>query len=401
MFSQPSISLENQIADQTLRAAASNSEVKQALYEGAVILINRVLIPVRAKLTLAGAYHNLAQPYQNAFFILASELSFERHQLGAVLPSIKSAKEILNSPDLMHHLLNECEKHLCALRDVLSVDEMVRVMKIFIQLTFIYNEFLTDLQSDEFNHLKDLLAYTKEELDIRLTRKELDEPAKYAITTGIARGEGDLALASEGVGYHCGKSHFGAVGMRARLEWICAQYDNKQHPDMAAAMRYYKIPLNPDERQPLDDYVNANETWFEKLARDPVTKQSHPLVASYSGSMARYLIVMHDIKCFTLPDGIFDFNKAQLLANCMLAFLLHAGHHSFFEVAEAYNRFIDCIALQMAPLPAVENGWAEELLPYYRVGCYGSFFHASLRFCSVSDGAEANVEESKRRDYGY
>lgn len=388
MFNHSLIAIENHIAQQTLQSAVNHPEVKALLFEAAIKLIESVLIPLRRAITDAGSYSALSRDYQKAFYNLAAELSLERHQHGAVLPEIKTSNEILGSAKLMHHMLDECERCLLQLRDIHSVAEILRVLKVIIQLAYVYHEGPAAWHGEEFAAVSSLVTHTKEESDIRITRPELGEAPMLALTTGIGQEQRDLALASEGKGYYCGKSHFGAVGMRARLQLLCQQYDKTKLPLFAEALLYYRIPLEASLRKDFNVYVTANETWFEKLARDPVTKQSHPLVASYSHSMSRSLVVMQDFKFFNTPEGRVDLNKAQLFANCILAFLIHAGHHSFFEAAEAYNRFIDYIALKTAPLPAPENGCAEELLPYYRVGSYSSFFH---RYLSESASVDSPV----------
>jgi len=72
-------------------------------------------------------------------------------------------------------------------------------------------------------------------------------------------------------------------------------------------------------------------------------------------------------------DGTFDFDLTQMITNCLMAFLVHAGHHSVVEVAECYNRLLDYIAIdhleQKGPSPTM----VESLLPYFRIGSYHSF----------------------------
>jgi hypothetical protein len=171
-------------------------------------------------------------------------------------------------------------------------------------------------------------------------------------------------------------------------------------------MQYYKIPLDKSSRAELAHYARRQKTSFEKLANmscDSAT--TLPLLASVSGSTARTIVMLQDIGAFNDADGLFDFNKAQVLLNCCMGFYIQCGHHSFLEVAEIYNRLIDYIALERQDLlpqhifPAPSDSTymttidaPERKLPYFHIGNYNSFLHPSYRSHILNNMDKNNME---------
>ncbi len=130
----------------------------------------------------------------------------------------------------------------------------------------------------------------------------------------------------------------------------------------------------------LAEYAQKQQTTFEKLAQ--MTYGNLPLVASASGTTGRLLVALQDMQCFySHSTGEFNFNQAQIMANCLLGSIMHGGHHSFLEVAEIYNRLIDIAALEMAEKKPEELKaiGGEQGLPYYHIGDYASFFSPTYR----------------------
>lgn len=94
-----------------------------------------------------------------------------------------------------------------------------------------------------------------------------------------------------------------------------------------------------------------------------------------------------------LQGGQFNLDDAQIFANCIMAYLVYSGHHSFLEVAEIWNRQLDFVAIEHPEqLPAgiipseptdiryIEDADApERKLPYAIAGNYSHFLHASYR----------------------
>ena len=109
-----------------------------------------------------------------------------------------------------------------------------------------------------------------------------------------------------------------------------------------------------------------------------------PLIASVSGSTARVLTALFDAEAFT-QDGMIDLENIQIFSNCVMGFFIRAGHHSFLEVAETYNRAIDFVVLEHADTlrDALDADVPEQYLPYFRYGNYRSFIHP--RFDSMDE----------------
>ena len=167
----------------------------------------------------------------------------------------------------------------------------------------------------------------------------------------------------------------------------------KKYGEMEKDLCYFNIPLDQKKRIHLSPFVKRWKFLLEKLG------PALPRVASISGSTARLLITLQNMQAFKKNNGAFDFNKAQILVNCIMGFFIHAGHHSFAEVAEIYNRLIDYVTIyHPEQLPKKLRGFKnkgqyredfnvrishklEEKLPYYCVGIgtenYKSFLHPS------------------------
>ena len=135
-------------------------------------------------------------------------------------------------------------------------------------------------------------------------------------------------------------------------------------PPALEKMEYYHIPINVTERRSAAEHAELCEPVFNKLAK--LSGLSLPLIASISGSTLRTLITLHDMGVFN-RDGVFDVDKIQIMANCIMGFFIQSGHHSYFEVAEAYNRYLDYLVLEYQAMQ----------LPYYLMGDYRSFLQQS------------------------
>lgn len=101
-------------------------------------------------------------------------------------------------------------------------------------------------------------------------------------------------------------------------------------------MRYYNIPLERSERASIEVYAKKWQTYFEKLAIEPLTGEQFPLVAGLSRSTVRVLVSLQDMNAFSTPSGEINYGNIQILTNCIMAFMVHASHHSTIEVAEVY-----------------------------------------------------------------
>ena len=135
---------------------------------------------------------------------------------------------------------------------------------------------------------------------------------------------------------------------------------------------------------------HRSRTWFEKLAdQSNVGKPALPLIASPSNATAKSLIMAQGMDLFLNPDGLFDLDKAQIFANCLMAYLVYCGHHSVLEIMEIWNRQLDFVAIErpdQLPIGIIsgeatmmpymeETDAVERKLPYAVVGNYSNFLH--------------------------
>lgn len=385
---------ENRLAYSILREAASNHQIKKNLKEIAAVLITNVLNPMRAIISQAKQFTDINPQHQQLFTEMAAEHSAEKRQYGAVMPEVASAKDILQSMPKLHELIERQANVLNNIDAVHSIDDMAIVMKIMVELGYTYYEAkvsevqsldINDPKYKEFKFIQDIIAPNSVELDSRISRAELNESPRLSLSFGIGTEEDDFVQQCDKRGRNTGKSVFAAVSMQTRLELICKEYDKTHSNQTRAKMQTYQIPLNPTERSSLPYYAKRWKSFFEKLVADPITGETLPLIAGVSRATARLLVTLQHLNAFQKADGHFDFDKLQIIANCIMGFIVHGGHHSLDEVGEVYNRTIDCASIQFLEkkqqpiIPIAKEKNAEVKLPYYHVGNFCSFFHSSIR----------------------
>src|SRR5262249_1530862 len=156
---------------------------------------------------------------------------------GAVLPEVPTGFELLTSIRSIKEFLDKQEQMLRSI-DVDSVDDMAIILKIMVELGYIYYEAPNEWHSKDFGFIKDLISPTTEEIDIRLFRKELGQEPQFSLSFGIGTDECDLGNQSDGVGRSTGKSVFGAVSMHARLSQIISDYDKTKSEASRKKMEY-------------------------------------------------------------------------------------------------------------------------------------------------------------------
>lgn len=376
------IQIENELAYKMLKEAANNKDIKKTLSDISLPLIDKVIKPLREEINKTQDYSKLPKEYQEALENLAAEHSSEKLQYGALMPEFKSSKDILSSATNINKLLDVQEAYLRNLDKLSTVDEMATAMKIIVELTCDYYEAPKTWHSKKFDAINSLISSSKEELDIRVYRNELNQQPKLAVTLGIGKSEEDFELKTahgehkvEHQVYNSGKAAFGDVSMKTRLELLCKDYDANKSEKSLQKMEYYKIPLDKSKREPIEAYAKKWETFFEKLATNPKTQEKMPLVAGVSRATTRALVCLQDLSALNKPDGSFDFNKAQIVSNCLMGFLVHAGHHSIVEVAEVYNRLLDYVAIEKLEKSGPTKAMTEKKMPYYHIGNYRSFFN--------------------------
>ncbi|HVE44758.1 MAG TPA: hypothetical protein VNC84_06460 [Gammaproteobacteria bacterium] len=383
------IEVENKLAYNMLEEAVTNADVKRALREISLVLISNVLMPIRQKLSEVRQFSDLPKEYREMLENLAAEHSAEKRQYGAVMPEVRSSQIILSSMENIQHLIDAQEECLLNIDTIDTVDKMAVALKIIVELGYTHYEAPESWHHEHFTVINDLISPTREEVDIRVFRSELGEPAQLALTHGIGTAASDLGLESAGQGYSAGKAAFSVVSMETRLKLLCRDYDSTRLAKYADKMAYYKIPLNRDEREPIEVYANRWTTFFEKLIKDPRTGKSLPLIASVSRATARVIVTLQDLEALNKPDGSFDFDKAQIIANCIMGFIVYGGHHSIAEVAEVYNRLLDYIAIRKLETTGSTPAMTETRMPYYRIGDYPSFFNRAYVNHVIKDETKA------------
>jgi hypothetical protein len=137
-----------------------------------------------------------------------------------------------------------------------------------------------------------------------------------------------------------------------------------------------------------------------------------PLIASPSNATAKVFIMSQGMELY-LQDDLFNLDKAQIFANCVMAYLVYSGHHSFLEVAEIWNRQLDFVATEdpeqlprgvipiekMHLIPYMEDtDVPKRKLPYAVAGNYSHFNHFSYRI-TVIVGMESQL--TKGLDLGF
>jgi hypothetical protein len=395
MFDQDSVKVENTLAFAMLKEASTNALIKKKLKCVAVKLASAVLSDLRAKLATVHQYRDLSPHYQSLIFNLAAEHTAERRQYGAAMFEVPSSSMVIDTVEHMHEFLNRLEAVIENTDKITSFEGMAIMLKTLVEFGYNYYEAPSDTHTADFDDINTYIGATPEELDIRLFRNELGEEQKLSISFGIGTQEQDLGLLSKGIGRTAGKSVFGMVNMAARLDYLCKMYDETGDKKYADKLSYYKIPLSISERQSIDIYAKRWETCFEKLMKKTNSGVPLPLIASVSRASTRLLVALQDVGVFNNPDGTFDFDTAQIISNCLMAFIVHAGHHSISEVAEVSNRLFDRAAIKILDSHSKRlfPYYDETTLPYYRFGDYSSFFHSSYAARVMRSLVEEKVDK--------
>ncbi|RDI42722.1 hypothetical protein AQULUS_11620 [Aquicella lusitana] len=446
------IEIENRLSEAMLRQAADDPRIKKVLSELCVVFQQSVMKPIEIAVSKINNFDALPVYMKQSVQSLAERHSAEEKQYGAILADqFAKASDITCSIENIKILLGEINNRLLAVQRIETVDDIVKVLKLIVDLGNCYAEYFPDdLHGSEFKKIFTMLNPSREEYDVRLRRTELGEKPQLAISYGIGTQQ-DKDIVAENMGIQsggriAGKAVFAGLSMQKRIELIVQQYDeakksydklkleltraeenlalagkeneppadekiiktlSDQCDDLKKAlaeteknkllprlkkMQFYGIPLLPHARQPLSEYAARYQTAIEKLAKmDPLNQHTTlPLIASVSGSTARPMITLLDVSALITGKG-FDFDKAQILANCIMGFFLQAGHHSYLEVAEVYNRVLDYVAIEhpellpkwmMPALPSAgpygkSQDMVEKKMPYYVIGDYRSFLHPS------------------------
>ncbi len=322
-----------------LEQILQNQNIRLVLTEIAAQL-RRHILPVLIEQESSGLSPKLGS--------LAMQHSSGDKFVGALLPDY--------TPDYLEHtaegrmlLLTTIDNCLQAADKISTPHEFLALMKVIDGMAFVYDVFETKkVKPDDHLRCKDYIAPTPEETGIRSCRSDDLLAMTYGIGTEMST---DLVVQNKKLSTGC----------------------------FSGKARFFILPT--ESRTPI---------WFEKLAdQRSVNKPVLPLIASPSNSAAKNFIMAHGLGLFRQENGLFDMNKAQIFANCLMAYLVYCGHHSFLEVVEIWNRQLDFLVIekpeQLPPgtipgiptiLPYMDEPEAvERKLPYARVGKYSSFLH--------------------------
>ena len=320
-----------------LEEALKNQEIKLVLTEIATRLRSEVLSVVIAQ-EQSGLSPKLGS--------LAMQHSVGDKFVGALLPDY-SAEYLERAAEGRALLLTTIDNCLRDANTISTHHDFIALMKAIDGMAFIYDVFEADKANAFHLRCRDYIAPTVEEVAIRARRADDLLATTYGIGTEIGT---DLVLKKE--------APAGCLSGKARFFIVPAEHRSR--------------------------------TWFEKLAdQSSVGRPALPLIASPSNATAKSLIMAQGMDLFLKTDGLFDLDKAQIFANCLMAYLVYCGHHSVLEIMEIWNRQLDFVAIERpeqlpigiipsetTTLPYMdETNAVERKLPYAVVGNYSNFLH--------------------------
>ncbi|MFY7698397.1 MAG: hypothetical protein ACOVQX_06285 [Legionella sp.] len=332
--------LDSSLSLAMINEALLNPTIKSVLTEVAKRLRENILSELQEKET-AGAAPNIKS--------LAMQHSAGDKFLGALLPD-HSDETLERTPKGRALLLSTIAKCLDGAKTIHTSHAFLALMKAIDGMAFVYDEFEREKGNSLHVYCKDYIAPTDDEVKIRSRRPD------------------DLLATSYGIGTEIGSD---LVSSKVAAN-SC----------LSGKARFFILP--PENRV---------RTWFEKLAnQDALDKPSLPLIASPSNATAKVFTMSQGMGLF-LQGGQFNLDKAQIFANCVMAYLVYSGHHSFLEVAEIWNRQLDFVAIEhpkqlpsgVIPSQPTEKRYIDDVnvperkLPYALVGNYSSFLHPSYR----------------------
>ncbi|KTD63970.1 hypothetical protein Lspi_1489 [Legionella spiritensis] len=320
-----------------LEEALKNQRIKLVLTEIATRLRHEVL-PALVAQEQSGLSLKLES--------LAMQQSAGDKFLGALLPDY-SAEYLERTTEGRALLLTTIDNCLRDANTISTHHDFIALMKAIDGMAFLYDVFEADNANTFHLRCRDYIAPTMEEVAIRARRAD------------------DLLATTYGIGTETGTD----LVLKKDAPTGC----------LSGKARFFILPVE-----------HRSRTWFEKLAdQSPVDKPAIPLIASPSNAAAKSLIMAQGMDLFLKTNGLFDLDKAQIFANCLMAYLVYCGHHSVLEIMEIWNRQLDFVAIERpeqlrvgiipseaTTLPYMEEtGAVERKLPYAVVGNYSKFLH--------------------------
>lgn len=267
--------------------------------------------------------------------------------IGALLPWY-SKEHLNNSVEGRSLLLDALDQCLQNAVNMTTHHDFLALMKTIDGMAYMYDLFQTKKENPAHLKRKDYIAPTADEVNIRQKRPEQVLATTYGI--GTALNEDLSSSVKTPLGTYSGKARFF-----------------------------------------ITETAHRRKTWFEKLVEQR-DKSSLPLIASTSNSAAKAFMMAHGLNLFLDDEQRFNLDKAQMFANCVMAYLVYCGHHSCIEVMEMWNRALDYLVIEhpeyipeplrlvegIPSIPYMEDEAAiERKLPYAKIGLNESFLHKS------------------------
>lgn len=381
------VNFENSLAQAMLEEILHNSFIKNILGDIAKKLNAIILRVLKLNFAANPVIDKLPPHLKESLLYLINEHSAEFRQANGILvnfyPSI-----IKSNSFLITRLLDTLEEYLLGIHEAKSMNDVAKVLKSISEISYCFVEHYPAHVKNEMYQLCYSIVYpTQKELMVRIK----SEP-RLATTFGIRTLPEDFVEVKDTTGRICGKAVYKTVSTVILNLTIASNQkevgDLKVSDDSKSELIKYKFT----EKNKLDelihkykmlgdrdkiklDFYSFSPTMIEKIAfrnkPNPL-----PLIASVSSTLSRTLITLTHFGVFG-PQENFDFSRALIVNNAMVASLVRYGHHSFIEIIEIYNRLLDFIGI--AALKNNRVDLASKIDQQYRTQCHYSFFHATYR----------------------
>ena len=280
--------------------------------------------------------------------------------VGALLPDY-TPEHLEGTPAGRQLLLSAIRQCLETAGNIDSCHAFCALMKAIDGMAFMHDVWETAARSASHLRCTSYIAPTADEVSMRDRRP------------------GDLLATTYGIGTEVGRDLVPAE----TVSRVC----------LSGKARFFILPPAHPKR-------TCGRTWFEKLVRDL------PLIAGPSNAAAKVFIMAQSMGLFLRKDESeqlqLDLGGMQIFANCVMAYLVFCGHHSFLEVIETWNRLLDFLLIEHPELfprsifpekpETAAVGAVEEKL-HAKIGNYSEFLHFSYRErmmvlteCQLKDG---------------
>lgn len=405
---------ESVLAQSMLMEASHNDKVKEHLSNAATALNKKVMEPLVnilfPLLEEKRSLDELPSHLRNTLNYFINENSTQANQRLGLLRN-KYPDEIKKSPELIKTLITQLQTNLLNAKEAKTVDEIDRVIKAINEVACCYvDHFPLSEKSAEYPTIAANIMPSSEEALSRVKTEELGKPRLLSLTTGTERRDSVLADQAPSSAFIAGKSMFATVDFKERAkiehEKLKRFYDIylelKNQFDRESANEELRIKTELAR----NNYLGQKKFIEEKNIRAPdetklstierlaqTSSPSSGLIAGVSTTESRTLIALYDLDVFG-KDEQFDFDKERMISNCLMASLMHGGHHSFLELTEPHNRLLDVVAieaLEKGKMKIVARCQQEQVAVVdLSIDDYPQIFHADYR-----EAVSAKAEQIK------